>query len=79
MDIKALAMGVTFAVQPGDRVAYGSAAGTYAEEVVIEAKSVVRLPEGTYHVVSTYGDSNAIMRADLKVEVGKFLDTVRAA
>ena len=31
----------------------------------------MRLPEGTYHVVSTYGKSNAIMRADLKVETGR--------
>lgn len=36
--------------------------------------SVVRLPEGTYHVVSSYGDSNALMRADLKVENGKLTD-----
>ncbi|AWM86644.1 hypothetical protein C4E04_07825 [Microvirga sp. 17 mud 1-3] len=35
------------------------------------ADDVIRLPEGTYHVVSTYGDANAIMRADLKVETGK--------
>nr|WP_246180148.1 hypothetical protein [Microvirga thermotolerans] len=35
------------------------------------ADEVIRLPEGTYHVVSTYGDANAIMRADLKVETGK--------
>jgi hypothetical protein len=35
---------------------------------------LIRLPEGTYHVVSTYGDSNAIMRADLKVEAGKVTD-----
>jgi hypothetical protein len=32
---------------------------------------IIRLPEGIYHVVSTYGDSNAIMRADLKVETGQ--------
>lgn len=32
---------------------------------------VIRLPEGSYHVVSTYGESNAIMRTDLKVEVGR--------
>ncbi|MFC7396544.1 hypothetical protein ACFQU1_04985 [Chelatococcus sp. GCM10030263] len=32
---------------------------------------LIRLPEGSYHVVSTYGDSNAIMRTDLKVEAGK--------
>jgi len=41
--------------------------------VVGDAKAgdLIRLPEGTYHVVSTYGDSNAIMRSDLKVEAGK--------
>lgn len=37
----------------------------------IKAGELVRLPEGTYHVVSTYGDSNAIMRADLRVETGR--------
>jgi hypothetical protein len=36
-----------------------------------KAGEVICLPEGTYHVVSTYGDSNAIMRADLKVETGR--------
>lgn len=35
---------------------------------------LLRLPEGTYHVVSTYGDSNAIQRADVKVESGKVTD-----
>jgi hypothetical protein len=35
------------------------------------AGDLIRLPEGTYHVVSTYGDANAIMRADLKVETGR--------
>jgi hypothetical protein len=37
----------------------------------VKAGEIVRLPEGTYHVVSTYGDSNAIQSADLKVENGK--------
>ena len=32
---------------------------------------VIRLPEGVYHVVSTYGDANAITRSDLKVEAGR--------
>ncbi|MDP3255335.1 hypothetical protein [Bosea sp. (in: a-proteobacteria)] len=35
---------------------------------------LIRLPEGTYHIVSTYGDSNAIQRADVKVESGKITD-----
>jgi hypothetical protein len=34
----------------------------------------VRLPEGTYHVVSTYGESNAITRADLSVEAGRMTE-----
>src|SRR3954469_13037213 len=39
-----------------------------------KAGEIIRLPEGAYHVVSTYGESNAIMRADLKVETGKVTD-----
>lgn len=44
--------------------------------VVSNAKAgeLIRLPEGTYHVVSTYGDSNAIQRADVVVESGKVTD-----
>jgi hypothetical protein len=48
----------------------------------IKGGELVRLPEGNYHVVSTYGDSNAIMRADLKVEPGQITEatlTHRAA
>lgn len=37
----------------------------------VRGGEIVRLPEGTYHVVSNYGDSNAIMRADLNVEAGR--------
>jgi hypothetical protein len=36
-----------------------------------KAGELIRLPEGTYHVVSTFGDSNAIMRSDLKVDSGR--------
>jgi hypothetical protein len=35
------------------------------------AGTLIRLPEGTYRVVSNYGDSNAIQTADLRVEAGK--------
>jgi len=40
----------------------------------VKSGELLRLPEGTYHVVSTYGESNAIQRADLKVENGKVTD-----
>ncbi len=37
---------------------------------------IIRLPEGSYHIVSTYGDANAIQRADIKVETGKVTEAV---
>ncbi len=40
----------------------------------VKSGEVLRLPEGTYHVVSTYGDANAIRRADVKVESGKLVE-----
>ena len=40
----------------------------------VRGGEIVRLPEGTYHVVSTYGESNAIMRADLNVEAGRITE-----
>jgi hypothetical protein len=35
---------------------------------------VLRLPEGTYHVVTSYGDSNSIVRADIRVAAGKITE-----
>jgi hypothetical protein len=35
---------------------------------------VLRLNAGAYHVVSTYGDANAVVRADVTVEPGKLTD-----
>jgi hypothetical protein len=43
---------------------------------------VVLLPEGTYYIVSTYGDVNSIVRSDIQVQAGKLTDitvTHRAA
>lgn len=37
---------------------------------------VLLLPEGTYHVVSNYGDSNATVRSDIRVQAGKLTDVV---
>ena len=38
--------------------------------------SVFRLPEGTYHVVSTYTGSNSVVRTDVKIETGKLTEAV---
>jgi hypothetical protein len=35
---------------------------------------VVLLPEGTYYIVSNYGDANAVVRSDIRVQPGKLTD-----
>jgi hypothetical protein len=43
---------------------------------------VILVPEGTYHIVSNYGDVNATVRSDIRVQAGKLTDatvTHRAA
>ena len=59
--------------EPGDR-------RPIADHVMIG--NVVVLPEGTYYIVSNYGDANAVVRSDLRVQAGKLTDvtvTHRAA
>ena len=43
---------------------------------------LVLMPEGTYHIVSNYGDANAVVRSDIRVQAAKLTDatvTHRAA
>ncbi|NVO17657.1 MAG: hypothetical protein HXX10_26840 [Rhodoplanes sp.] len=59
--------------EPGDKRQVASAVAT---------GDVVVVPEGTYHIVSNYGDSNAVVRSDIRVQPGKLTDitvTHRAA
>jgi hypothetical protein len=56
-----------FLPSPGDPEGHQLASGIHSGEAV-------RLPEGVYHIVSTYGDTNATVRADIKVESGKLTD-----
>ena len=35
---------------------------------------LVIVPEGTYHIVSNYGDANAVIRSDIRVQAGKLTD-----
>jgi hypothetical protein len=44
--------------------------------------SVLVVPEGTYYIVSNYGDANSVVRSDIRVQAGKLADitvTHRAA
>ncbi len=42
----------------------------------VATTDLVLLPEGTYHVVSNYGDSNAVVRSDIRVQTGKLTDVI---
>jgi hypothetical protein len=37
---------------------------------------VVMLPEGTYNIISNYGDGNSVVRSDVRVQAGKLTDIV---
>jgi hypothetical protein len=48
----------------------------------VTASDVVLLPEGTYYIISNYGDANSVVRSDIRVQAGKLTDvtvTHRAA
>jgi hypothetical protein len=40
----------------------------------IATGDMVLLPEGVYHVVSNYGDGNAVVRSDIRVQTAKLID-----
>ena len=48
----------------------------------VTTSDVVVVPEGTYYIVSNYGDANSVVRSDIRVQPGKLTDitvTHRAA
>src|SRR5690606_10493159 len=40
----------------------------------VNPNSVIRLNAGTYHIVSSYGTVNAVVRSDIRVEAGKLTE-----
>jgi hypothetical protein len=37
---------------------------------------LVLMPEGTYHIVSNYGDANSVVRSDIRVQAAKLTDAI---
>lgn len=66
---------VSYDVESDERDEYGQRI-----KVVTGAKSgvVLRLNAGNYSIVSTYGDANAVARADVAVEAGKLSEVTLA-
>ena len=53
------------------------ATGDTPQELVVEnvrPEHVVKLTEGTYHVISSYGSSNAKVRGDVEVQAGRLIN-----
>jgi hypothetical protein len=42
----------------------------------VAAGDVILVPEGSYHIVSYYGDGNSVVRSDIRVQSGKLIDAV---
>ena len=40
----------------------------------VAAGDVALLPEGTYYIISNYGDANSVVRSDIRVQAGKLTD-----
>ena len=70
-DSKIPAGQITFDVYPGSQFETGDKRRV-AQEVA--TGDVVLVPEGPYYVVSNYGDGNAVVRSDIRVQAGKLID-----
>lgn len=64
---------VTFNIYQGSQFESAERA-PIAQNVV--AGDVAVLPEGTYYIVSNYGDANSVVRSDIRVQAGKLTDVI---
>jgi len=78
-DVRIPAGQISFDVYKGSQFEAGDRR-PIAERVM--TSDVVMMPEGTYYIVSNYGDANSVVRSDIRVQAGKLTDitvTHRAA
>jgi hypothetical protein len=64
---------ISFAIYKGSQF---EAAERAALLPSVAAGDVVMLPEGTYYIISNYGDANSIVRSDIRVQAGKLTDVI---
>jgi hypothetical protein len=67
---------ITFDIFRGSQFEVGGGPDARPLAQNIATSDVVLLPEGTYHIVSNYGNSNATVRSDIRVQAGKLTDVV---
>ena len=64
---------ISFAIYKGSQFEGGDR-GSLVPNVA--AGDVVLLPEGTYYIISNYGDANSVVRSDIRVQASKLTDVV---
>jgi hypothetical protein len=64
---------ISFAIYKGSQFEGGDRASLVPS---VAAGDVVLLPEGTYYIISNYGDANSVVRSDIRVSAGKLTDVV---
>jgi hypothetical protein len=70
---------ITFSIFKGSQFEVGERAPVAQN---ISAGDVLLVPEGTYYIISNYGDANSVVRSDIRIQAGKLTDvtvTHRAA
>ena len=64
---------ISFAIYKGSQFEAGERASLVPN---VAAGDVALLPEGTYYIVSNYGDANSVVRSDIRVQAGKLTDVI---
>ncbi len=67
---------ISFAIHKGSQFEVGERAALVPN---VAAGDVVLVPEGTYYIISNYGDANSVVRSDIRVQASKLIITHRAA
>jgi hypothetical protein len=64
---------ISFAIYKGSQFDAGERASLVPN---VAAGDVALLPEGTYYIISNYGDANSVVRSDIRLQAGKLTDVV---
>jgi hypothetical protein len=64
---------ISFAIYKGSQFEPGERASLVPN---VAAGDVALLPEGTYYIISNYGDANSVVRSDIRVQAGKLTDVI---
>jgi hypothetical protein len=64
---------ISFSIYKGSQFEIGERAPLVPN---VSAGDVALLPEGTYYIISNYGDANSVVRSDIRVQAGKLTDVI---